>query len=175
MNYLDQFVIPFRGLGIGTHLFEFEIDNKFFECFEYSEVKEANVNLALNLEKDDRMLTLTFAFRGILGVMCDRCLEQVFFPVDSVELLYIKFGDEEKEEDDNVLVIPETEYKIGLGHHIYEMLSLLLPFRRVHPDDENGKSTCNPEMLSILSKHKAHQVDDSAWEALKKLKNNNQI
>jgi uncharacterized protein len=175
VNYLDRFVIPFKGLGTGSHLFEYEIDNRFFECFEYSEIKEGSVNLVLNLEKDDRMMTLTLTFKGFLRSMCDRCLEPVDFTVDAVENLYVKFGDEEKEEDDNVLVIPETEYKLELGHQIYEILSLLLPYKKVHPDDENGNSTCNPEMLGIISKHEAHQVDDSAWVALKKLKNNNQI
>jgi uncharacterized metal-binding protein YceD (DUF177 family) len=166
-------VIPFKGLGLGTHLFEFEIDDRFFECFEYSEVKEGKVSLSLKLEKEDRMLTLTFSFHGFLRALCDRCLEPVDFPVDAVEQLFIKFGTEAKEEDDNVLVIPETEYKLELGHPVYEMLSLILPFRKVHPDDGNGNSTCNPEMLGMLSKHMAHQTDDSAWDALKKLKNNN--
>jgi len=45
----------------------------------------------------------------------------------------------------------------------------------VHPDDENGKSTCDPEMLSKLNEYivSGEKGSDPRWNDLKKLMNNN--
>jgi uncharacterized protein len=45
----------------------------------------------------------------------------------------------------------------------------------VHPEDKNGKSTCDPEMLEKLRKHVViiDSEADPRWNELKKLINNN--
>ena len=58
-------------------------------------------------------------------------------------------------------------------HFIYETICLALPHRIVHPDDENGNSTCNPEVLKKLesmSQTEKPQEIDERWAALKDLK-----
>ena len=41
MKNLKAFLIPFTGLKIGKHQFDYQIDNSFFECFEYVEFNSA--------------------------------------------------------------------------------------------------------------------------------------
>jgi len=47
----------------------------------------------------------------------------------------------------------------------------LVPLRRVHPDDSNGHSLCNPEVLKILKAHSEEKAIDIRWNKLKELLN----
>ena len=51
MKPLKAFDIQFVGLKLGKHVYEYEIDNTFFEHFEYDEFNDVNVKIVLNLEK----------------------------------------------------------------------------------------------------------------------------
>jgi uncharacterized protein len=169
VDYLKQFVIPFVGLSVGNHQFDFEIDDKFFASFEDSDIKQAKILVGLELERQERMLVLNFLLSGTIRVSCDRCLGEFDMPVKSTEEYFIKFGSEHKEEDDNVLVITENETHIDLAPLLFEYLSLLVPFRVVHPDDEKGVSLCDPEVLKRLEQLSAHKDKDPRWDALKNL------
>lgn len=175
MDYLKNFVIPFVGLSAGEHKYEFFIDDKFFACFEYSEISHSNVKVDLYLEKRDRMLVLTFSILGTLRVTCSRCLDEFDLPVEGEELLYIKFGQEYREEDDNVIIIPETESQIDVSPYIYDYLSLMVPYRVVHPEDENGETACDPDVIKRIESAKEEQETDPRWDKLKdfNLDNNN--
>lgn len=41
MNTMHDYILPIAGLSIGYHDFEYDIDDKFFDNFEFSEVKKA--------------------------------------------------------------------------------------------------------------------------------------
>ena len=43
MNQLRKFDISFNGLQTESYFYEYEIDNRFFESFEYSEIQEGAV------------------------------------------------------------------------------------------------------------------------------------
>jgi uncharacterized metal-binding protein YceD (DUF177 family) len=74
------------------------------------------------------------------------------------------------EESEDVVVIPETEYQFDLSSYIYEFIHLALPVRLLHPDDEDGNSTCDPDMLRLLETlAPTGDTFDPRWEALKKL------
>ncbi len=174
VDYLKQFVIPFRGLGVGNHSFEFRIDEKFFEAIEYSELKNGNVNLKLELTKEERMLVFEFHFEGTVEVTCDRCLDDFDFPVNGNEQLIVKFGEDWEEESDAIVIIPESEHQFDLSQYIYEYINLLLPMQRIHPDNDKGKSTCNAEMLARLGSTSEKKEDhDPRWDVLLKLKDEN--
>jgi uncharacterized metal-binding protein YceD (DUF177 family) len=51
---------------------------------------------------------------------------------------------------------------------------LALPIRKIHPDDSNGNSTCDPVMLKKLEDLRVEESEnDPRWDELKKLMNNN--
>ncbi|HLN54283.1 MAG TPA: DUF177 domain-containing protein [Lentimicrobium sp.] len=169
MDYLRDFVIPFVGLSNEEHKFEFLIDDKFFASFEYSEIEQAKVKVDVNLNKSERMMVLTFSMLGVIRVTCSRCLDEFDFPVAGEEVLYIKFGSEYKEEDDDVIIIPESETQINLAPFIYDYLSLMVPFRVVHPDNENGESQCDPDVIRRIEEKKQQKDTDPRWDKLKDL------
>jgi len=170
VNHLKEFAIQFVGLDLGNHTFEFEVNDSFFEYFEFSLIHQGKVHVIVELEKMDRMMVFTIALQGHVVVPCDRCTHDVSLPVTDTQRLIVKLGAEYDEESEDVVIIPETEYKFDLSTYIYEFIHLSLPARLLHPDDDNGNSTCDPEMLRLLKKLAPAESVDPRWEALNKLK-----
>ena len=173
MSYLKDFIIPFEGLSIGNHEFIFDVNHLFFEEITYSELKNGQVKVKLDFEKQETMLILSFSIEGSIEVTCDRCADNFNYPIKGEQQLLIQFGDQFIEESSDIIVIPRGDSEVNLAPYIYEYIFLMLPIQKIHPDNKNGKSTCNPEMLKKLNelsyKEKQH---DPRWDALKKLKKN---
>jgi len=172
VNYLEQYTIPFGGLKPGVHSFDFTIDDRFFEQFEYSEIKSGTLAVHVDMDREERLLILDFFIKGKVSLPCDRCLEPVSREIEGREKLLVKLGDHYEEESELVEIIPETDKILNISSYIYEYLHLLIPAKRIHPDDENGISQCNPEVLKKLKELDEQHVPDPRWEALNKLKNN---
>ncbi len=58
MKDLKQFNIPFIGLKEESHLFEYQIDNTFFDAFNFDEYFDANIKIELTFNKKNTMLVL---------------------------------------------------------------------------------------------------------------------
>ncbi len=172
MNYLKNFIVPFSGLKVGNHTFTFEINDKFFEHFEYSEIKKGDLHVDCLLDKQVRMLVFYFDIKGTVRVPCDRCAEEFDLPIEGSQKLIVKFGAGHAEESEDILVITENEHELDVSQFLYEYIHLLLPIKKVHGSDENGNSLCNPDALRYIRETEEHPVDPR-WEVLKKLKDNN--
>lgn len=170
MKDLGQFVIPFGGLKPGMHQYLFEIDDLFFEYFEFGEIKKGLVSVRLDLEKDENLMVLNFLIRGNVRVPCDRCAELFSLPISGEDQLIVKSGSGYYEENETIQIIPEGETQFDVSPFIYEYIHLMLPIRRVHPDGENGESTCTPEILKKLEAAGKSEIPDPRWEVLGKLR-----
>jgi len=170
------YVIPLSGLKEGHHTFDFEIGNEFFEKFEESEIKEGRLTAVVGIEKRSSHLDLVVRVSGTVMISCDRCLEMFSRPVESENRLLVKTGKNISEDDPDVLSLSSDEHELDLMQHFYEFIHLALPIKRVHPDDKNGRSTCNPEMLKklneLLVEDEEEKHNDPRWDDLKKLMNN---
>lgn len=51
MKVTNEFLIPFIGLKLGKHPFEFQINQAFFEKFEYHEYENCAIQVNVILEK----------------------------------------------------------------------------------------------------------------------------
>lgn len=142
MEVSQRYTIAFRGLGIGSHDFRFEVGGDLFRDFENTEIKDAACEADVRLERAETMLTLDVAIGGSVVVPCDRCLEDCSVPVDFEGRLLVKFSDEAREYDGEVLWLHPAESEIDLTQYLYESVVLSLPYQRVHP--EGG---CDPAML----------------------------
>ena len=172
MRYMYQFIIPFSGLKEGMHDFAFDLEDKFFEHFEYTEIKKGKVHVDCLLEKQSRMMILQFRIRGTVFVPCDRCGEEFGLEIAGEQNLIVKYGESHTEESEDILVITEKEHEIDISQYLYEYVHLLLPMKKTHPEDEQGQSQCNPEILRYIKDTEEHPVDPR-WEVLQKIKNNN--
>lgn len=177
MDRLARYSIPFAGLAKGNHQYEFDIDDKFFESFENSVIEHATVHVDLDFHKAETVLTLTFRMKGSIRLTCDRCLEEFDMPVDTMQVMLVKFGEPGVGETDDIIVIAHSETHLNIAQHLYDYLSLMVPMRVVHPDDENGEPQCDPGFLAKLSESAEEKeseegkgtASDPRWDILKKL------
>ncbi|MNK10148.1 hypothetical protein D3C87_281640 [compost metagenome] len=176
MKALKQFSIPFTGLKLGKHSFEFEIDKSFFDAFEHSLVKDGTLKAQVELDKQETMLILGFHIEGTLKLNCDTCLSDFDQPIVLNERQIVKFAEEVEEdeiEDLEIIVLPRKETAVDVSELIYEFITVAVPF--TNKCEQAGK-TCDEQMLSTLDKlavgheEQEEQTDDPRWEALKKLK-----
>ncbi|MEN9699724.1 MAG: hypothetical protein RLZZ301_922 [Bacteroidota bacterium] len=168
----SPYAIPFVGLKLGTHEFEFDIDKSFFDSLPYSLVEDGRLTAYLELEKKETLLIATIGIVGFIFTNCDRCSEPLNQEIDGEFTLYYTFGTEDSD-DENLIVLPPESYQIELEQPFYELISLSLPARMVHEDEAD----CNEEMVQLLEKYQ--QVNppkpddddeiDPRWSALKNL------
>lgn len=169
MNKHKEYNIPFVGLSNEIHRYSFFIDDKFFAMFDISEISRAGVQIELDLEKSDRMLILNFDMSGFIEVTCSRCLDEFDLQVEGKQEFFVKFGTELKEEDDNVLILPEGSSSFNLSSLIFDYVHLMIPYRVVHPENETGETACDPEVIARLNELSHKKENYSPWEKLKDL------
>jgi len=171
----SSYTILLGGLREGHHTIDFEIDKKFFEKFEESEVKEGSLFANIELDKRSTHLNMIIKVSGSVRVCCDRCLEMFSQPLISENRLLIKFGKSIEDTDPDILSVPIDEYELDLQQQIYEFIILALPIKRVHPADKDGKNACDPVMLKKLEELiiEEEKENDPRWDELKKLMNDN--
>ena len=167
--------IPLAGLKEARYTYEFEIGNHFFGSFEESEIKRGELRAVVVLQKCSTHIELDIVINGKAEVMCDRCLEAFYMPVSTANRLFIRQGREWDESDPDMITMPLDEHEIDLSQFFYEYIHLALPIKRIHPDDSDGNSTCNPDMIRKLNDLLVHgeEETDPRWDDLKKLTGNN--
>ena len=173
----ELFTIPLKGLKEGRYIFNFKIDNEFFEKFEESEIKEGALSAAVEMDKIASHFDLIVKIWGTIMISCDRCLEMFPYSINCENRLIVKLEEEISINDNaDIIYYSDDEYELDLGQHLYEFIHLALPIRRVHPVDKNGKAGCNPEMIKKLNEllidEEKENDTDPRWDKLKKLINN---
>ncbi|MGV3508743.1 MAG: YceD family protein [Sphingobacteriaceae bacterium] len=180
MKSLQEYKIPFTGLKIGKHQFDFDIDERFFNEFEYSLVKNGKLKVGMELDKQETMLILSFEINGEIFSTCDFCLSDFPTNVSVSERQIVKFSEDENLEDDTdeIIVLGRNEHEINVSQLIYEYINLAVPlFNRC--EDVGNTQYCDKEViekLKTLSPNNEEQENNDAdprWEALKNIKNDN--
>ena len=177
MEVAEGYSIAYRGRKNGTHGFRFEVGKPLLKAFESSEIKDGRCVVEVTLERGETMLTADVRITGHVVVACDRCLEDCRIPIDFEGQLLVKFSDEPREYDGEVLWLLPGEDEVDLSQYIYESIVLSLPYQRVHPEGE-----CDPEMLkrfrivsdeefsAIENRAEEHAVPEGEWAKLAALR-----
>lgn len=176
MESRSQYIIQFASLQAGEHNFEYQVTDKFFEPYERSLIKKADIRVKVTLLKGVNNLQLTFEFNGSIQVDCARCLDEFNLPVKEVRHLLVRQLEEAApngtEEEEDIISLPFTAHELDLEPHIYDYLNLMVPLYPVHPDLKGGIPGCDPASLETMSKYLQRQADenDPRWDILKNLK-----
>ena len=175
MKLLKEFTIPFVGLKIGKHYFEYKIKQAFFEHFEYEDFNDVNIDLHVELDKKSTLLELHFKFSGWVNINCDLTNEPYNQPLKNELDLVVKFGDDFNDENVDILIVPHGTYEINIQQYIYELIVLAVPIKRIHPGVIDG--TLDSDILEKLEelspklkdKKEKEEDIDPRWNTLKKL------
>lgn len=178
--------IQFSGLKSGIYNYHYTLEDSFFSEYKNEKILGGKVSFDVKLEKKERLMLFFFAYSGAVRTTCDRCLEEMGWPVEGEETLCVKLSDNETSDNEDVVILPESAFKIDLAQWMYEYIAVSMPIQCIHPDDENGDPTCDPEMLKYLVNENDNDPSTSSgqedendndngeidprWEALLKLK-----
>lgn len=175
MKQLNEFLIPFIGLKLGKHQFEYQVNNTFFADFGFDEFEDAPVKVAVVLEKKSTFMELTFKHKGSVNVPCDMTGEFFDLPIKGKINLVVQFGEQFNNDNEELLILPHGEHQIDIKQYIYEMIVLSVPLKKVHPGIKDGtlKTPALDKLkeLSVIDKNQGKQEEknDPRWDKLKKL------
>jgi uncharacterized metal-binding protein YceD (DUF177 family) len=167
MSNVSKYIIPYSGLKEGNHSFDFAIDKGFFESFEEMGFEDLSAKIRVEMQKLSTMLILDFFVEGEITTFCDRCGDELIMPVQSESRLYAKYGDGESDDED-VLILPQSEYQLDVSSFIHEYFLISIPSRKTHKRNE-----CNEDVMKKLKdlapKQDADSYTNPIWDKLKKL------
>ncbi|WP_299053928.1 DUF177 domain-containing protein [uncultured Polaribacter sp.] len=172
MKDLKEYNIQFVGLKEGNHLFEYTVDNKFFEAFNFDEYESSSIEIALNFLKKPTLFELSFTANGHVEVPCDISGELYNQPIKAEMQLVVNFGPEFNDDNEDILILSHDAYEFSVAQYIYELIVLSVPNKRIHPKVLDG--TMNSETLNRLKELQIKEVKtveetDPRWDKLKNL------
>lgn len=186
MKKSDEFIVQFEGLKLGSHHFDWEINESFFDDFGEVEFGKGQFQVDMELTKQNNMLILEFDVKGKVPFPCDLCLEDIHVSVSHKEQVIVKFSSDAPESTDDMVVLGIHAHEIDVKQFIYEFIAISVPFKRTC-DKPGQTASCNKEVLKHLSAFELSETatteeepgengDGSPWDGLKSLKdkfNNN--
>ncbi|MDD3080109.1 MAG: DUF177 domain-containing protein [Paludibacter sp.] len=154
MSKFELYNVVLKDITTGTSVFEYDLDDVYFKKIDSPEVQRGNVNAKVTVRKKIETFELQFVLDGYVLIPCDRCLDDMKQPISYKEKLLVKFGTKFSEEND-IVVVPESEGTINIAWFLYEFIVLNIPLKHVHAPGE-----CNKTMVSKLKRHIARSKDD---------------
>ncbi len=159
MGKFTEFNLPLKSLAPGTHQFEYHIGETFFTNMENTDIHGADLNVVLTVNYTADRYLLTFDIKGEVILMCDRCLDDLHYPIEASYRMTVEYGDDYNADSDELLIIPNSDNYLNVAYMIYDTIVLAIPMKHVHP---MGK--CNRQMSAILRKHRANRALDEDSE-----------
>ena len=171
MDKMEIFKVNLKGMKEQTAVCDFILDSEYFQYIGSENVKKGCLSAHLDVIKAAASYELKFHIKGDVVVPCDVCLEDMNLPIDTVNKVVVRMG-EEYEDDGELITIPQDEGFVDVAGLIYEFITLAIPIRHVHEPED-----CNQEMLKrlrCLSPETTNTPNDSKadprWSELEKLK-----
>ena len=105
MSEQSHYIIELSKMPLGTHKFDFQLDNDFFASLEKTEILSGNISakVTLNLREEDYQLSI--AVHGTVFVVCDRCLDPMPLEINDEQ--------EIRSEEEEEFSIPNSQYSIA--------------------------------------------------------------
>ena len=170
MESMVEYLIPYKGLSIGKHDYQFHAQDSFFAALESESIAGGDLKVSLVLDKQSRLMIATLHLEGTIKLACDRCLELFDFPVFvDYEQIY-KYGNSPEINEDDIHFLDQNEYQLDVSQLILENILLEIPIKRVHKEDNDGNPTCNPKQIKLIQSYGKKKQIDPRWDALKNLK-----
>lgn len=155
MGKFDQYKVVLKGVQPDVQNKEYLLDNQFFANIGEEFIQKGKVNVSLKITNTNGIFTFEFHSVGHVVIPCDRCLDDMNYPLDTQSRLIVKLGKDYSEESDEIVVIPELEGVINIAWFLYEFVALAIPIKHVHAP---GK--CNKQMSQKLKQHSTKKDDE---------------
>jgi uncharacterized metal-binding protein YceD (DUF177 family) len=155
LGKFDTYKVDLKNMREEVREIDFLLDTQYFMDIEGEDVQKGKVKVHLTVTNRKGLYEMDFHLAGVVVIPCDRCLEDMDFPIDTTARLVVKLGKDYSEESDEIVVIPESEGAINLAWFLYEFVALAIPIKHVHAP---GK--CDKQMSAKLKKHSPKSEDE---------------
>ncbi len=178
MDYLEPFSIKlFNGKNVGSFDYQYKIDNRFFDCFEDSLIKEGNYDVDLKVDISERMIILNFDIEGEYSAICDRCLVDITIPSSISYRVFLKYGILEEDNEDNdfddVIYIEEGSRRYNVANIINQLIALSRPMSNLYDCENDPNPKCDFKMLEYLNNAEKDDGEENdsnpMWDDLKNI------
>jgi uncharacterized metal-binding protein YceD (DUF177 family) len=170
----QDFRVNIIGLSQKAHRFEYSFGDEFFELYGRTLLEHGRFSATVTLDKSETMLDGRFQITGTAGLICDRSLEPFDQPMDIDSKIVFKYGLEEQELSEEIVVISRDRAQLDLGQYLYELIAVAVPMKKLHPKfaDEQEDSEIQLVYSSPIegNEEEDEKPIDPRWEKLKKLK-----
>ena len=168
---MGEFSVNIIGLSHSAHEFKYSLGNAFFDEFGKDLLEKGNFEATVVLDKHETFIEGSFRFKGTARLVCDRSLEPFDYPLESSHKIVFKYGQEEAEVTDEIVIIPEDKPTLNIGQYLYEFVGLALPMKRLHPKFRELEEDDDGSVGKIIysSSTEVEGAIDPRWEKLKKL------
>lgn len=184
---MGAYRINIVGLSNKVHQFHYEIGRSLFEEYGTDIVSDGVFVVDVSLDKRETFLEADFRISGTARLICDRSLEPFDFLINTRRKVVFKYGDQDEEITDEIMIIQRDTAWIELGQYLYEFIALAIPLKKLHPrfqesvedDDSEGRivytsggadDSEGDDQESGNNKEGGDDDIDPRWNALKKLK-----
>lgn len=182
MKKFRDFEITWTGLNEGVHEFTYHLDDEKLAdlSFEQEDFSKVSVDIHLTFTKHLNFFELLFDYDGELESVCDRCGDPLILQLWDEFPLVIKLADSaeqadrlnDEEEDSDIFYLARSQSSFNVFEWLYDFLVLSVPIQKIHEEDEDGNSLCNPEAIKLLKQmeDEVKQSGNNIWKGLDQFK-----
>ena len=166
-----DFSVNILGLSKGVYQFEFQLDEDFFKKYGQEVVTKGKFSAGIALDKKETFIEADFKIEGNAFLICDRSLDEFEFPISISRKIVFKYGEEQKEVSDEIIIITHDQQKLDVGQLMYEFIALEIPIKKLHPRfQQEPEDETEGKIIYTSSTKSDEEIIDPRWEKLKKLK-----
>jgi len=175
---VERFRVNIVGLSVKVHHFEYTFGDEFFKQFGDNLISRGSFKADVAINKHETFLEVHFDIKGTAKLVCDRSLDVFDYPIEAKKMVVFKYGEEDREITEEIMMIHRDTVSLELGQFIYEFIALPVPMKKLHPRfrdedfDENESEEENGKIIfsSTTEEKKKDEITDPRWDILKKLK-----
>ncbi len=173
---LKNFEVEIFQLKIGKHLYDFVVDDSFFQVLESSLVDRGHLLAHVAIEKNNDFFKINFLIKGNVKLICDRSLDEFEHYIHTEKELIVRYGEANEEVGDEIETITYDTLHLDLSRYIYEYIGLEIPYKKLHPRFREQASADDQDPLVYQTEtYKNSDIEgdiDPRWKVLLKLKDN---
>ncbi len=168
---MKAYRINIAGLTNTIHHFDYKINDEFFNHYGNEFISKGSFDASIDLNKHETFIEVDFRISGIANLICDRSLEPFDHPIEASHKIVFKFGDEDREITDEIILINRETVSLEIGQYMYEFIGLSIPMKKLHPRFRDEEANEGGIIYSSETDTNKNEEDiDPRWEQLKKLK-----
>ena len=175
MSNRREYEIAFVGLKPGVHVFEYEVNDTFFEDFQEQDFRDCKAHVKLHLDKSSSsFMMLRFEMGGSVEVTCDRCNNNLPLQLFDEFTVTVKMVEDpevanDQEEDPDVYYISKGENHLDVKGWIYEFVNLSIPMQKTCEYENMDGPYCDPQARALLNGMRSEEdaKENPIWKDLK--------